>query len=53
LPQLGIFMGGRVRLHPARPLELMLLGVMEATPLLSSETGMPWPSAMARSPSLG
>src|SRR5882724_1620203 len=53
LPQLGILMGVRVRLHPARPLELTLLGIMEATPLLSSETGIPWPSAMARSPSLG
>ena len=52
-PQLGILMGVRVRLHPVRPLELMLLGVMEATPLLRPETGMPWPSAMGRSPSLG
>src|SRR6266850_4674562 len=49
LPQLGILMGVRVRLHPARPLKLMLLGSMEATPLLSPETGMPWPSNMGRS----
>jgi len=40
-PQLGIFMGVRGRLHPVRPLELMLLGFMEATPRLGPETGMP------------
>ena len=51
-PQLSILMGVRVRLHPVRPLELMLRWVMGVTPLLRPETEVPWPSAMGHSPSL-